>query len=80
MSNVIQGPFPVSSDAREVSTKERLSGVSEETKKVIWRLYRKGESLREIAAIVGLAGRKYELFKQVCLELGISPDKKAEEA
>jgi hypothetical protein len=78
--HVIQGPFPVSPEGSGASTTERVTGVSEETQKVIWRLHRKGTPLREIAMIVGLAGKRYGLFKQVCQDMGITPEKKAEEA
>ena len=77
-SNVIQGPFPVSPQESDGSTKERLASVSGETQKVIWRLHRKGTPLREIAVIVGLAGKRYGQFKQICLDMGINPEKKAE--
>ncbi len=51
------------------------SGVSEETKQTILRLYHKGLALREIARMVGYAGGKYARFKLACQELGIAPQK-----
>lgn len=48
------------------------------TRTIILRMYRLGRPLGEIAKAVGLTGRSYPLFKEVCRELDIS--KKVEDA
>jgi len=57
-------------------TKKDASGVAAETKAIIARLHQRGMPLREIAAVVKLGGEKYPIFKQVCSELGISPNER----
>nr|BBH91755.1 hypothetical protein KTC_65060 [Thermosporothrix sp. COM3] len=69
---VIEGVFPPSSAVP--AQKERQGAVSAEVRETIRRLCLQGKlSHREIAAAVGLAGRKYGLYQQVCRELGIKP-------
>jgi hypothetical protein len=45
--------------------------VSDEVKEMIRRMVKRGFRHGEIASIVGLAGRKYGIYKQVCRELDI---------
>jgi hypothetical protein len=68
--------FRVSQPGEEPSTKKDDSGVAAETKDIIVRLHQRGMPLREIAAVVKLGGEKYPIFKQVCSELGISPNER----
>jgi len=46
--------------------------VGKETREIIRRMYKKDMPLGEIATLVGLAGRKYHIFQQVCKEEGIA--------
>jgi hypothetical protein len=68
--------FRASEQGLPARTKKEDSGVSAETKDIIMRLHRRGMPLREIAAVVKLGGEKYSVFKQVCSELGISPNER----
>jgi hypothetical protein len=76
--------FRVSVSEEVPSSKTKSSGVSEETKKIILRMYQnkdKPMKLRDIAPLVGLAGEKYGMFQLACRELGIAPNNpKVEEA
>ncbi len=54
----------------EMSTKkDDLAGNA--LRETIKRLHSSGVPLREIAPLVGMAGRKYEHFKRICDEEGI---------
>jgi hypothetical protein len=75
-SQAIPQAFRASEPGAPSSTKKDASGVSAETKDIIVRLHRRGMPLREIAAVVKLGGEKYPIFKQVCQELGISPNER----
>jgi hypothetical protein len=68
--------FRASEQGTPTSTKKGDSGVPAETKDIIMRLHQRGMPLREIAAVVRLGGEKYPIFKQVCHELGISPNER----
>jgi hypothetical protein len=72
----ISPAFRVSEQSASASTKKADSGVAAETKDIIVRLHQRGMPLREIAAVVKLGGEKYPIFKQVCTELGISPNER----
>src|SRR5215469_14954415 len=68
--------FRASEQGAPARTKKDDSRVSAETKDIIVRLHQRGMPLREIAAVVKLGGEKYPIFKQVCSELGISPNER----
>jgi hypothetical protein len=75
-TRVISPAFRVSEQDAPPRAKKDASGVPAETKDIIVRLHRRGMPLREIAAVVKLGGEKYPIFKQVCSELGISPNER----
>jgi hypothetical protein len=68
--------FRASEQGAPPRAKKDASGVPAETKDIIVRLHQRGMPLREIAAVVKLGGEKYPTFKQVCNELGISPNER----
>jgi len=57
---------------------ESASSVGNDIRETIKRMRRKGMKHREIAVLVGLAGRKYDLYKAVCVELGITVEQEAQ--
>jgi hypothetical protein len=67
-------PLRASENLGELSSKKKIqsaSDVSVETKKIIVRMHKKGIPHRDIAPLVGLGGELYNIFKEVCQELGI---------
>jgi hypothetical protein len=68
--------FRASEQGALARTKKDASMVAAETKDIIMRLHQRGMPLRDIAAVVKLGGEKYPIFKQVCSELGISPNER----
>lgn len=63
-----------------VSKEPDTTTVSEETREAIRRARSKTPPMshRKIAALVGLAGRKYSTYQQVCREMGLSVVEAAE--
>ncbi len=67
---VIDGVFPSEIDTSVESPSKSVSGEKRET---IRRLVDIGMAHRDVARIVGLSGRNYHTYQQVCREEGIVP-------
>jgi predicted GIY-YIG superfamily endonuclease len=52
---------------------KKASDVGNETRTIIRRSFSRGLRAGDIAYSVGLTGRKYGIFQEVCLEMGIDP-------
>lgn len=79
-SNILA--FRVSAQPESLSVEKKdapVSGVSDETKKIILRMHNNRMPMRDIARMVGLSGEKYSLFKLACQELNISTQQQAAE-
>jgi hypothetical protein len=59
---------------------ESASSIGNDIRETIKRMRKRGMAHREIATLVGLAGRKYETYKAVCIELGITIEQESEGA
>lgn len=72
-TKIIDGVFEnANSDSGSSSSEKNFSGVSPEIRETVRRLNNIGKlSHRDIAASVGLSGRNYGIYQQVCRDLGI---------
>lgn len=75
-------PFPVSAPnvSGASASVQEVPGVGNEIRETIKRMRRKGMAHREIAQLVGMAGRRYGQYKQVCREEGIDIERVEGEA
>src|SRR5260221_10727945 len=62
-------PFP---SQEQPSSEEQPSSVGNDIRETIKRMNKKGIALRDIAKFVGLSGRKYPIFQEVCKQEGIA--------
>ncbi len=69
-SRVIDGVFP---SENETSVESRQNPVSDEKRETIKRLLDMGMPHRDVAKAVGLSGRNYHTYQQVCREEGVVP-------
>jgi hypothetical protein len=75
--------FPVSassSPADESELEKAVSAVSLDIRETIKRMHKANIALRDVAKFVGLAGRKYDVFREICRQEGIhiGPSRTAE--
>lgn len=74
-NTITQGAFPISEEPAETGKTSTKPAVSEEKLEMIRRMKEKKFPDHEIATLVGLAGRKYGLYRQCLGYLGYGQTK-----